>query len=153
MGSDLPESIGDLQGCLEVGLFPVGEAKEKPYPVHVSVQRNDELGWRDQVPPSRVYFILPHHPSQKKVEPFAGTAFAWCWDEERGPRGEERLRKTLKSRNDRIIFRAKMGHKALLEGAIFFYHRFRAPKQSSEILSRGEPMFEVMKGGKEALMS
>ena len=153
MGSDLPESICDLQRCLEVGLFPVGEAKEKPYPVHVRIQRDDKLGWRDQVPAPGVYLILPHHPSQKKVEPLAGTAFAWCWDEEWGSRGEERLRKTLESRNDRIIFRAKMGHKALLEGAILFYHRSRAPKQSSEIISQGESMFEVMKGVKEALMS
>ena len=138
---------------MQVGLFPAGEAKEKPYLVHVSIQRNDELGWRDQVPAPRVNFILPHHPSQKKVEPFTGAAFARCGDKEWGPSGEKHLCKTLKSRNDRIVFRAKMSHKAILKGAIIFYHRFGAPKQSSQIFSRGESMFEIMKGAKEALIS
>ena len=134
MGGDLPESIGDLQGCVEVGLFPVGEAKEKPYPMHVSVQRDDQLGWGDQVPSPGINVVPSHHPAQEKVEPFAGTALARSWNQEITPSGKKRLCKSLKRRNDRIIITAKVRHKALLKGTMFFYHRLHAPEQAGKIL-------------------
>lgn len=69
-----PEYACDLQSGGEIGGIAGGQAELPRNPVHVRIQRYDQMGRRNPGPSTGIHGILPHQPAEHQIQPFARAA-------------------------------------------------------------------------------
>ena len=74
--TDDAKRLRHFERRFQVGLFPSRQAEGARDPVHVNIQRHDELRGRHLPPKPGIHVVLPDHPPQEQVQPLARTALA-----------------------------------------------------------------------------
>ena len=69
-----PEYARDLQCGGAVGSIAAGQIEFPCDPVHVRIQRNDQMRCGDPGPSAGIHCIVTYQPAEHQIQPFACTA-------------------------------------------------------------------------------